>query len=63
MLNHFEKLTRFLSSPGTPIDNNEAERVLKRFVLFRKNSLFYKTEHVSGWGNRLALRSTISISI
>jgi hypothetical protein len=24
MLNHFEKLTRFLSSPGTPIDNNEA---------------------------------------
>ena len=34
----------FLSAPGTPIDNNAAERVLKRFVLFRKNSLFYKTE-------------------
>src|SRR5262245_19292150 len=30
---------------GTPIDNNEAERALKRFVLFRKNSLFYKTPH------------------
>jgi hypothetical protein len=45
LLNHFEKLTRFLSAPGTPIDNNAAERVLKRFVLFRKNSLFYKTEH------------------
>jgi len=24
MLNHFEKLSRFLSAPGTPIDNNEA---------------------------------------
>jgi hypothetical protein len=45
MLNHFEKLTRFLNAWGAPIDNNEAERVLKRFVLFRKNSLFYKTEH------------------
>ena len=35
----------FLRVPGAPIDNNEAERVLKRFVLFRKNSLFYKTLH------------------
>jgi transposase len=53
MLNHFEKLTRFLSAPGTPIDNNEAERVLKRFVLFRKNSLFYKTEHGAAVGGIL----------
>ena len=36
LLNHFEKLTRFLSAPGTPIDNNAAERVLKRFVLSPK---------------------------
>ncbi|HKQ91549.1 MAG TPA: IS66 family transposase [Blastocatellia bacterium] len=47
LLNHFEKLTRFLSAPGTPIDNNAAERVLKRFVLFRKSSLFYKGERQS----------------
>ena len=53
MLNHFEKLTRFLSVPGTPIDNNAAERVLKRFVLFRKNSLFYKTEHGAAVGGIL----------
>jgi transposase len=53
MLNHFEKLTRFLSAPGTPIDNNAAERVLKRFVLFRKNSLFYKTEHGAAVGGIL----------
>jgi hypothetical protein len=53
LLNHFEKLTRFLSAPGTPIDNNEAERVLKRFVLFRKNSLFYKTEHGAAVGGIL----------
>jgi transposase len=42
-----------LSAPGTPIDNNEAERVLKRFVLFRKNSLFYKTEHWAAVGGIL----------
>ena len=53
LLNHFEKLTRFLSAPGTPIDNNAAERVLKRFVLFRKNSLFYKTEHGAAIGGIL----------
>jgi transposase len=53
LLNHFEKLTRFLTVPGVPIDNNEAERVLKRFVLFRKNSLFYKTEHGAAVGGIL----------
>src|SRR5215475_2179984 len=45
LLNNYENLTTFLRVPGAPIDNNEAERVLKRFVLFRKNSLFYKTLH------------------
>jgi hypothetical protein len=53
LLNHFEKLTRFLTYPGAPIDNNEAERVLKRFVLFRKNSLFYKTENGAAVGGVL----------
>ena len=45
MRNHWSKLTAFLRVPGAPLDNNEVERALKRFVLFRKNSLFYKTEH------------------
>jgi hypothetical protein len=43
MLNHWEKLTRFLHIPGAPLDNNICERALKRAILHRKNALFYKT--------------------
>jgi len=43
MLNHWEKLTRFLQEPGAPLDNNICERALKRAIVHRKNSLFYKT--------------------
>ena len=43
MLKHWEKLTLFLRVPGAPLDNNIAERVLKRAILHRKNSYFYKT--------------------
>jgi hypothetical protein len=50
-LNHWEGLTRFLSVAGAPLDNNLAEQALKRFVLFRKNSLFYKTQHGAGVGD------------
>jgi hypothetical protein len=53
LLNHWEKLTRFLTQPGAPIDNNLVERALKRFVLLRKNSLFYKTEHGAAVGDIL----------
>jgi transposase len=42
---HWETLTRFLTTPGAPIDNNLAERVLKLFIRQRKNSLFYRTAH------------------
>jgi transposase len=45
MRTHWTTLTRFLSLPGAPIDNNLAERVLKLFIRQRKNSLFYKTPH------------------
>jgi transposase len=45
MQRHWETLTRFLSVPGAPIDNNLAERVLKLFIRQRKNSLFYKSTH------------------
>jgi transposase len=43
--NHWQGLTTFLTVPGTPLDNNIVERALKKFVLWRKNSLFFKTEH------------------
>ena len=45
MLKHWEPLTLFLRVPNAPLDNNLCEQVLKRAVLNRKNSLFYKTEH------------------
>src|SRR5690606_9965085 len=43
MLNHWEELTLFLREPGAPLDNNVCERALKKPILHRKNSLFYKT--------------------
>ena len=39
----WDRLTRFLQIPGAPLDNNAAERVLKKAILSRKNSYFYKT--------------------
>ncbi len=45
MLNHWEELTLFLRVPKAPLDNNLCERALKKAILHRKNSLFYKTEH------------------
>jgi transposase len=45
LLNHWQKLTLFLREPGAPLDNNIAERALKKAILHRKNSLFYKTRN------------------
>jgi transposase len=45
MENHWDELTLFLRVPGAPIDNNLCERILKRAIVHRKNSLFYKTEN------------------
>ena len=45
MRTHWGKLTRFLHVPGAPIDNNLCERALKKAILHRKGSLFYKTLH------------------
>jgi hypothetical protein len=52
-LNHWDKLTVWLRIPGTPLDNNECERALKQFILMRKNSLFFKTEHGAAVGDIL----------
>jgi hypothetical protein len=43
MLRHWQALTLFLREPGAPLDNNLEERALKKALLHRKNSLFYKT--------------------
>lgn len=45
MLKHWGPLTLFLRVPGAPLDNNLCEQVLKRAILHRKNSLFFRTEH------------------
>jgi transposase len=42
-LNHFEKLCAFCTTKGSPVCNNETERLLKRAIRHRKNSMFYKT--------------------
>jgi hypothetical protein len=43
MLRHWQALTLFLREPGAPLDNNLVERALKKAILHRKNSLFFKT--------------------
>lgn len=43
VMNRWSQLTRFLHEPGAPLDNNICERLLKRAICHRKNSLFYKT--------------------
>ena len=43
MRKHWPKLTLFLREAGAPLDNNIVERALKKAILHRRNSLFYKT--------------------
>lgn len=45
MEKHWEKLTRFLSVAGAPLDNNVAERALKLAIRIRKTSMFHRTRH------------------
>ncbi|MBM4118932.1 IS66 family transposase [bacterium] len=44
MRKHWHALTQFLRVPGAPLDNNICERALKKAIMHRKNSLFYRTE-------------------
>ena len=44
MRKRWEPLTLFLREPGAAIDNNICERTLKKAILHRNNSKFYKTE-------------------
>jgi len=45
MQKRWDRLTLFLRQAGAPLDNNVCERILKRAILHRKNSYFYKTEN------------------
>jgi transposase len=45
LLRHWIRLTLFLRQAGAPLDSNIVERALKKSILHRKNSLFYKTQN------------------
>ena len=51
LLKHWSGLTLFLHQAGAPLDNNVVERALKRAILHRKNSLFYKTSNGAAVGD------------
>lgn len=51
LLEHWQRLTRFLHVPGAPLENNICERVLKMAIRHRNNSLFYKTQHGADVGD------------
>ena len=51
LLNHWSGLTLFLRKAGAPLDNNICERGLKRAILHRKNSMFYKTSKGAAVGD------------
>ena len=52
LLKRWESLTRFLKTPGAPVDNNVAERLLKSSILHRKNSMHYRTQRGADVGDR-----------
>jgi len=45
MIKHRRQLTRFLRVPGAQIDNNDDERLIKKLICYRKNSLSYRNEY------------------
>jgi transposase len=51
MQKRWEALTLFLREAGAPLENNIAERALKKAILNRKNALFYKTENGADAGD------------
>ena len=51
LLKHWDRLTLFLRQAGAPLDNNVCERALKKSILHRKNSLFYKNRNGAQMGD------------
>lgn len=52
MHKRWDRLTLFLRVPGAPLDNNIVERILKKAILHRRNSLFYRTDNGARVGDR-----------
>jgi hypothetical protein len=50
-LRHWKGLTLFLREPDCEIDNNATERMLKKAILHRKNSLIYRSLKGAGVGD------------
>jgi transposase len=48
---NWEPLTLFLRKPGAPIENNIAERAMKKAVLNRKNAHFYRNQNGADVGD------------
>ena len=51
MLKRWKKFTLFTRKAGAPLDNNISERALKRSILHRRNSLFFRTQHGADLGD------------
>jgi transposase len=63
VLKRWERLTLFLREAGAPLDNSICERMLKRAIVHRKNSLFYKTENGARVGDLyMSLIATAKLS-
>lgn len=45
MLKRWHKFTLFLHKAGVPLENNIAERTLKKAICHRRNSLFYRSQN------------------
>ncbi len=62
-LKRWEPLTLFLREAGAPLDNNLCERILKKAIIHRKNSLFYKTANGARVGDLyMALIATAKLA-
>ena len=62
-LKRWEHLTLFLHQAGAPLDNNICERILKKAIMHRKNSLFYKTDNGAAVGDLyMALIATAKLA-
>lgn len=45
LLKRWDSMTLFLRKAGAPLDNNLCERALKKAILHRKNSMFYRSRN------------------
>jgi hypothetical protein len=62
MLKRWHKFTVFLRKAGAPIENNIAERTLKKAICHRRNSLFYRSQRGADVGDMfMSLIHTVQI--